>query len=355
MTDSEHDAGAERRPSDEDQWQWRPGERSDESPGEGTDRPTGPDAAATQYLPPQSTPEDRAGATAVFPGLNKDAGEFRQQPGQYPAPGYGQEQSGQQGAPGYGQAGYGQPGSAEGGYGSSSYGSGQQYGPGYGSGGYGSSGQEQPNYGQQQYGQPQYGQQQGYGQGSPDYGQPGYGQPGYTQQYGPGYGAQPGQPGYGQQQQYGQQQYGQQGYAPSGQQYGYGQSPGYGAPSYGYGGYGQQQGYGPGYPGASEPPRKSRKGLVTGLIVAAVVVVVAAAVLITGLVAPGFFVTKKLSHSAVEQYIERQAGVSNVTCNNGNNITIKKGGTFTCVAGDGSRYTVTMTDDKGGYSPAPSS
>jgi hypothetical protein len=66
-------------------------------------------------------------------------------------------------------------------------------------------------------------------------------------------------------------------------------------------------------------------------------------------------VSKKLSHSAVEQYIERQQGVSNVTCNDGNNIPIKKGRTFTCVAGDGARYTVTMTDDKGGYSPVRSS
>jgi hypothetical protein len=338
MTDSDHDA-AGRGPSDEQAWRERPAEE-ESSRGSGTQ--PDPDDAATRYLPPQRPADEQPGATAVFPGVGHDAGDAPAQPGSYgPAP-YGQGGFGQQGQqpdPSYGSGSSGQQPYASGGADQPGYGSPQQYGsPAYGSSG----------YGQQQYGAPGYGQQYG----APGYGQPQPGQPGYGPQYGSaGYGSpQYGQQGYGSQG-YGQQQYGQQQ-----QQYGYGQPPGYGGgyygPGYGPGGYGQQ-GYPPGYAPTAEPPRKSHKGLIAAIVVAALVI--AAAILVTGLWTPGYFVTKKLSHSAVEQYIERQAGVSNVTCNNGNNITIKKGGSFTCVAGDGSRYTVTMTDDKGGYSPAPSS
>ncbi len=85
-----------------------------------------------------------------------------------------------------------------------------------------------PPYGQPQHGEPQYGGQPQYGQ--PQYGQPQYGQP-----------------------QYGQPQYGQ----PS--QSAYGQPP--------------QQPYGQ-YPGgppfAPPPPRKSRTGLIIGLVIGVV-------------------------------------------------------------------------------------
>jgi hypothetical protein len=95
------------------------------------------------------------------------------------------------------------------------------------------------------YGQPQYGQQ-------PQYGSP-YGQ---QPQSGPPYGQQP-QPQSG-------PAYGQQpGYDP------YGQPPQSGPPQYGQPGYGQPQ-YGQ-YPGAgayppAPPPKKSRTGLIIGLV-----------------------------------------------------------------------------------------
>ena len=83
---------------------------------------------------------------------------------------------------------------------------------------------------------------QGYGQ------QPGYGAP----QGQPGYGAPQGQPGYGAPN--GQMPYG----GPQGQ-------PGYGGP--GYGPQGQPMGYGgPGYGPQGQPPKKSRAGLVIGIV-----------------------------------------------------------------------------------------
>jgi hypothetical protein len=95
------------------------------------------------------------------------------------------------------------------------------------------------------YGQP--GQQPGQPYGRPA--QPGYGQPGYGQPAQPGYGGQPGQQ-YGQPAQpvYGQPAYGQ----PAAPQYG---AP----PQYG-------QGYG-------QPAKKSKTGLIAGLVGLAVLVV----------------------------------------------------------------------------------
>jgi hypothetical protein len=105
-------------------------------------------------------------------------------------------------------------------------------------------------------GQPGHGQQPGYGQ-QPQ--QPGYGQqpqqPGYGQTPPPGYGQQPQQPGYGQQP----------------QQPGYGQTP----PP----GYGQQPGYGPGG-GLPPAPKKSKTGLIVGVIAGALVLVVAVVLLV---------------------------------------------------------------------------
>jgi hypothetical protein len=121
---------------------------------------------------------------------------------------------------------------------------------------YGQPGQPGPPYGQPA--QPGYGVPPGQQYGQPAPAQPGYGQPaqpGYGQPAQPGYG-QPAQPGYGQ---------------PA--QPGYGQ-PGYGQPGYGQPGYGGQPGapgqYGGGY---GQPARKSRTGLIAGLLVLALLVV----------------------------------------------------------------------------------
>ena len=91
-------------------------------------------------------------------------------------------------------------------------------------------------------------------------------QPGGQQPQQPGYGQQPQQPGYGQQPQQPQQPgYGQ----PGPQQPGYGQpagGQGYGAPNQ----YGQANQYGApngnGYP-SGPPPKKSRTGLIVGIVV----------------------------------------------------------------------------------------
>jgi hypothetical protein len=230
-------------------------------------------------------------------------------------------------APGYGtpgQAPYGPPGYP------SSYGGGyppatgdqqgyqptQVFGSGYG----------QEQYGQQPagYGQPGYPQQgyppQGYAQ--PGYGQPGYGQQGYAQPYG--------------QQGYAQQPYGQQGY-------------GYGQPT----GYTQQPGYGQaGYDQQTETPKKSRKGVTLAIVAVAIIVI--AGVLVVGSIAakvPSSWYTKKLSHTAVENYIANKLHASGVQCNGGKDFEMKHDGdTFTCTAQDGKTFTVTVENkDNGDY------
>ena len=79
----------------------------------------------------------------------------------------------------------------------------------------------------------------------------------------------------------------------------------------------------------------------------------AAAVLIAGAVllfwAPGFVVTTKLSHTAVENYIAMQLGADDVVCNGGRDITISQGRTFTCTAAGGAAYTVTITRSDGAH------
>lgn len=158
--------------------------------------------------------------------------------------------------------------------------------------------QQQPHYGQQYPQQPQYGQQPGYPQ-----------QPQYGQQY-------PQQPG--------QQPY-------------YGQQPGQ---------YGQPGGFG--------APAKKGKGKLLWIIIA-VVVVVAAAVGVTGFVAPGFFVTKVLDQTAV------QNGVKQMLATYGDTATavscpadqeVKADNTFTCTAtidGRQRQVTVTVQNDNGDY------
>jgi hypothetical protein len=138
---------------------------------------------------------------------------------------------------------------------------------------YGQPTPDQPPYGQPSYGQPSYGQPPA----QPSYGQPQYGQPPAQPSYGqPQYGQPPAQPSYGQPP-YGQPQYGQ---PPSAEPTAY--PPASGAPSY--------PGAPPAYPGAPSaypgaaagypvaPPKKSRTGLIIGLVIGAVVLLVLCAV-----------------------------------------------------------------------------
>jgi hypothetical protein len=210
--------------------------------------------------------------------------------------------------------------------------------------------QQPPAYDPQQQQYPQYPQQQ----------QPAYQAPQEYQQpteYNP--------QAYPQQGQYGQQPgYDQSGQYAYGQQPGqYGQQPGqYGQPTQ----YGQQPGqYGqPGQfgqqPGAEEGSKRSLAviGGVVGLLAALIIVVV----LILGFWKPGFFVTTKLDIDAAQTGVQRiltdeangygAKNVQNVKCNDGQNPTVKKGGTFDCeVSIDGTKRQVTVTfqDDDGTY------
>ncbi|MDG5484276.1 DUF4333 domain-containing protein [Mycolicibacterium gadium] len=209
--------------------------------------------------------------------------------------------------------------------------------------------QPQPAYDpsqQQQYGQ--YPQQPAY-QPPQEYQQPTeYGQQAYPQQgqYGqqPGYdpssqyATQYGQPG-----QYGQQptQYGQPGQ--------YGQQPGQ---------FGQPGQYGA--PGTEEGSKRSLA--VIGGVIGLLAAVIVAVVLVLGFWKPGFFVTTKLDIDAAQTGVQRvltdeangygAKNVSNVKCNDGQNPTVEKGGTFDCeVSIDGTKRQVTVTfqDDSGTY------
>ena len=147
------------------------------------------------------------------------------------------------------------------------------------------------------------------------YGQPHYGHPQYGQQA------------------YGQPQYGQQAYG----------QPQYGTPGYG------QPGYGAGYPSSYQPAppeRKSRRGLWLGLL-ALIVVVAVALVLVFVVIKP--FGNKKLSHTAVEHFIEQHLGASHVVCNGGKDFPMTAdNATFTCTAGSGQRFTVTIDNKNTG-------
>ena len=108
-------------------------------------------------------------------------------------------------------------------------------------------------------------------------------------------------------------------------------------------GYGTAAGYGAGAATAQPAAkRKRRKGPLIAVLVLLAVVIAA------GL----FFVLKpkpSLSHSAVETFITSQYTATNVVCNGGKNITIKKGESFTCTADGGKSFTVVMLDAKGAY------
>jgi hypothetical protein len=60
---------------------------------------------------------------------------------------------------------------------------------------------------------------------------------------------------------------------------------------------------------------------------------------------------KKLSHSAVEQFIESRLGAIGVNCNGGQDFQMRADGdTFPCVDDVGHSYAVTIVDkDRGNY------
>jgi len=207
-----------------------------------------------------------------------------------------------------------------------------------------------PAYTPQQY--PQY-QQPGAPSG-PAYQQPQQYPP--TEQFGQ-QGSEYSQSGYGQPPQYGQPQYGQQ-YGQYGQPQ-YGQQPGqYGQPSQQPNQYGQYSPYPA--PGAEEGSKRSLA--VVGGIIGVLAAIVVAAVLVLGFWKPGFFVTTKLDVNAAQTGVQQiltdetngygARNVQDVTCNDGQSPTVRKGDTFNCeVSIDGTKRQVTVTfqDDDGTY------
>ncbi len=90
--------------------------------------------------------------------------------------------------------------------------------------------------------------------------------------------------------------------------------------------------------------------------------IVAAAVLVLGFWAPGWFVTTKLDVNKAQEGVQHilsdetngygAKNVKDVTCNHGENPTVKKGRSFDCnVSIDGAKRQVTVTfqDNKGTY------
>jgi hypothetical protein len=106
-------------------------------------------------------------------------------------------------------------------------------------------------------------------------------------------------------------------------------------------------------PGHSKRPMLLTAGVLCGLVVAAL--------LIVGFSTPGFLLTRQLdvqqAQAGVRHVLSDTAGygapnVSDVTCNGGQNPTIKKGETFTCeVTIDSVRWEIPVkfTDDAGSY------
>jgi hypothetical protein len=207
-----------------------------------------------------------------------------------------------------------------------------------------------PAYPPQQY--PQY-QQPGAPSG-PAYQQPQQYPP--TEQFGQ-QGPEYSQSGYGQPPQYGQPQYGQQ-YGQYGQPQ-YGQQPGqYGQPPQQPNQYGQ---YSP-YPAPGAEDGSKRSLAVVGGIIGVLAAIVVVAVLVLGFWKPGFFVTTKLDVNAAQTGVQQiltdetngygARNVQDVTCNDGQSPTVRKGDTFNCeVSIDGTKRQVTVTfqDDDGTY------
>lgn len=111
------------------------------------------------------------------------------------------------------------------------------------------------------------------------------------------------------------------------------------------------------FPPAGAAPRRTRLPLYLG----AAASVAAALAAIAGFLTPGFLVTRQLDVAAVQagvaHVLSDPAGygarnVSDVSCNDGQNPTVTKGGTFSCqVTIDHLKheFVVTFTDDSGSY------
>ena len=129
--------------------------------------------------------------------------------------------------------------------------------------------------------------------------------------------------------------------------------------------YGQQPGQYGQYPqyGATESPEGSKRSLaVVGGVVAVLAAVIIGVVLVLGFWKPGFFMTTNLdvkaAQSGVQQILSDETNgygaknVQDVTCNDGANPKVVKGGTFDCeVSIDGTKRQVTVTfqDNSGTY------
>ena len=203
---------------------------------------------------------------------------------------------------------------------------------------------EQPAWGQQP---PAYGQQPPAYGAQPQYQPPTYGQPYAQPEH---YGQQPtaySPSSYPQQPQYAQPQYGQQ---PQYAQPQYGQPPGQ---------YDPNQQFTP-YSSTDTGSKKSKGIILGGVGALAVVILIVVGVL--GFWKPGFFVTTNLdvkaAQTGVQQILTDQTNgygaknVQDVSCNNGANPKVVKGGTFDCdVSIDGTKRQVTVTfqDDSGTY------
>jgi hypothetical protein len=179
------------------------------------------------------------------------------------------------------------------------------------------------------YGQP--GQQPGQPYGQP--GQPGYGQPGYGQPAQPGYG-QPAAPQYGQP---ATPQYGQ----PAAPQYGQ-PAPQYGAPAQ-YGQYGGGQ-YGPGY---GAPAKKSKTGLIAGLV-GLVVLVVGAVLLFVFLGGSTVLDQGAVENDVAAQFQEREGVAVDLTCPA--DMEVSSGATYECTgtteAGEEVTLQIAITDEE---------
>lgn len=169
----------------------------------------------------------------------------------------------------------------------------------------------------------------------------------YQQQYPPA------APGYGQPGQYGQP-------GPYGQPGQYPQQPGqYVQP----GQYGQPGQYPGQFAPYEQPASTSKRSLaVVGGVVGVFAVLFIGVVLVLGFWAPGFFVTTKLdvdkAQEGVQQILTDETNgygaknVKDVTCNGGEDPTVKKGSSFECnvsIDGASRRVTVTFQDNAGTY------
>ena len=84
---------------------------------------------------------------------------------------------------------------------------------------------------------------------------------------------------------------------------------------------------------------------------------VVALAVIAAFAVPALLSTRKLDHTAVERTVETQSAdsqlsftrVTDVKCNGGRDMTIRKGATFTCTAANGVRVIITVTSLTGDY------